>query len=131
MFTLKIDDVDFFDEKTERFFTIKGQTLQLEHSLVAISKWEAKYKKMRLRQPKNAALFLIALGLYRQGQYRKALERMRFIRKKDPALDHDAVNALFFALLTAIGNEEAAVSFYKKNAESVDLGKKSIWMDNK
>ena len=55
MFTLKIDDVDFFDEKTERFFTIKGQTLQLEHSLVAISKWEAKYKKPFLGKERKTA----------------------------------------------------------------------------
>lgn len=45
MLTLRIDDVEMFDERTEKFLTIKGQTLQLEHSLVSISKWEAKYKK--------------------------------------------------------------------------------------
>ena len=54
MLTLKIDDVQMYDEKTEKFLTVKGQTLQLEHSLVSISKWEAKYKKPFLsRTPKN------------------------------------------------------------------------------
>ena len=45
MLQLKIEDAEFFDERTETFVKIKGQTLQLEHSLVSISKWEAKWKK--------------------------------------------------------------------------------------
>lgn len=45
MLQLEIKDSEFFDEKTEKFVAIKGQTLQLEHSLVSISKWEAKWKK--------------------------------------------------------------------------------------
>lgn len=54
MLSLRIDDVQFYDERTEKFLTIKGQTLQLEHSLVSISKWEAKYKKAFLsREPKT------------------------------------------------------------------------------
>lgn len=45
MLQLRIEDREFFNEETQQFFTIKGQTLQLEHSLVSMSKWEAKYKK--------------------------------------------------------------------------------------
>ncbi len=45
MLSIRVDDADLFDEKTETFIPIKGQTLQLEHSLVSISKWEAKWKK--------------------------------------------------------------------------------------
>ncbi len=45
MLQLVIKDVDCFDESTEKFVTIKGQTIMLEHSLVSISKWEAKWKK--------------------------------------------------------------------------------------
>ena len=42
---LKIDIAggEMFDEETERFITIKPTTLLLEHSLIAISKWESKY----------------------------------------------------------------------------------------
>lgn len=54
MLSLKIEDVQLYDERTEKFLTVKGQTLQLEHSLVSISKWEAKYKKPFLsRTPKT------------------------------------------------------------------------------
>lgn len=45
MFQLQIKDTEFFDERTETFETVKGQTLQLEHSLVSISKWESRWKK--------------------------------------------------------------------------------------
>lgn len=45
MLQLKIPDSDLFDEGEQKFIQVKGQTLALEHSLVSISKWEAKYKK--------------------------------------------------------------------------------------
>lgn len=45
MLQLKIKDTEFFDERTATFSTIKGQTLQLEHSLVSISKWESRWQK--------------------------------------------------------------------------------------
>ena len=36
---------ELWDEKRERFVTTKEQTLQLEHSLVSLSKWESKWNK--------------------------------------------------------------------------------------
>lgn len=45
MLQLKIPDTELFDEQKQKFITIKGVTLSLEHSLVSISKWESKYKK--------------------------------------------------------------------------------------
>lgn len=45
MLQLRIEDTMLFDEVTETRMMIKGQTIQLEHSLVSISKWEAKWKK--------------------------------------------------------------------------------------
>ena len=51
MLQLKIPDREYFNEKTGQFMTIKGSALQLEHSLVSVSKWEAKYKKPFLDSP--------------------------------------------------------------------------------
>ena len=52
MLQLTINGGELFDEKAERFIKVKPQTLQLEHSLVSISKWEAKWKKPYLN-PRN------------------------------------------------------------------------------
>ena len=45
MLQLRFPDKEFWDEKNEKFVQVKGQTIQLEHSLVSISKWESKWKK--------------------------------------------------------------------------------------
>lgn len=45
MLTITIPATEYFNEKTQEFFTLKEQTLQLEHSLVSLSKWESKWCK--------------------------------------------------------------------------------------
>ena len=42
MLPLKIKETELFDESTNTFINVKEQILRLEHSLVSISKWEAK-----------------------------------------------------------------------------------------
>lgn len=45
MLRLTIPDKEYFDEKTETFSYKPGRTIQLEHSLISISKWESKWHK--------------------------------------------------------------------------------------
>jgi oligoribonuclease NrnB/cAMP/cGMP phosphodiesterase (DHH superfamily) len=45
MLQITIPPVDMWDERKQEFITSKGQTLQLEHSLVSLSKWESKWCK--------------------------------------------------------------------------------------
>lgn len=45
MLRITIPETEFFDERTQTFINTKQQTLQLEHSLVSLSKWESKWKK--------------------------------------------------------------------------------------
>lgn len=45
MLQVVIPSTELYDETKEEFIQVKGQVLQLEHSLVSISKWEAKWKK--------------------------------------------------------------------------------------
>lgn len=45
MLIITIPEMEMFNEKTQEFFTLKEQTLQLEHSLVSLSKWESKWCK--------------------------------------------------------------------------------------
>lgn len=45
MLYIKVPSQEYYNEKTETFGTVKEQTLQLEHSLVSISKWESVWCK--------------------------------------------------------------------------------------
>ena len=53
MLQITIPSGEFFDEKTETFIHSKEQTLQLEHSLVSLSKWESKWNKSFLSTPQK------------------------------------------------------------------------------
>lgn len=44
MLEITIPEQELFNEVTNEFFTVRAQTLKLEHSLVSISKWESKWK---------------------------------------------------------------------------------------
>lgn len=45
MLRITVPAAEYFDESRQMFIQKKEQTLQLEHSLVSLSKWEAKWKK--------------------------------------------------------------------------------------
>lgn len=45
MLPLELKSREFYDENLNKFFTIKGRKIILEHSLVSISKWESEFKK--------------------------------------------------------------------------------------
>jgi len=45
MLELRIPGAEFFNEQTQEFVESPEVTLQLEHSLLSLSKWEAKHKK--------------------------------------------------------------------------------------
>ena len=45
MLKIFVPSGELYDERSERFITVNGRELQLEHSLVSLSKWESKWKK--------------------------------------------------------------------------------------
>lgn len=45
MLQITIPSFEYYDERNGMIVSVKGQDLQLEHSLVSISKWESKWKK--------------------------------------------------------------------------------------
>lgn len=53
MLQLVIPAREFWDERINEFVTVKGGTLSLEHSLVSVSKWEAKWHKSFLSKQKK------------------------------------------------------------------------------
>lgn len=50
MLTLYINESEVYIESTSEFVTVKPCKLVLEHSLLSISKWEAKWKKSYLHE---------------------------------------------------------------------------------
>ena len=53
MLHIVVPERDLFDEKTSMITRVAETKLCLEHSLVSISKWEAKYKKPFISKNKN------------------------------------------------------------------------------
>ena len=54
MLQITVPDKMFFDDDRQEFITYKGAVLQMEHSLVSVSKWEAKWHKPFLsKKPKT------------------------------------------------------------------------------
>lgn len=45
MIRISTPDGEFFDERTQEFKTVVGQTVLLEHSLRSLAKWEVRWKK--------------------------------------------------------------------------------------
>lgn len=45
MLKITVPSTELWDEESERFIKVKEQTLQLEHSLVSLSKWESRWCK--------------------------------------------------------------------------------------
>lgn len=43
MLTITIPENELFDEATNRFVHVKASTIQMEHSLVSVRKWESKW----------------------------------------------------------------------------------------
>lgn len=55
MLKLTIIGTEYFNEETETFESVDDFDLELEHSLLSLSKWEMKYKKPFLSREKKTA----------------------------------------------------------------------------
>ena len=53
MLTLQIPPRECFDERKQEYINFEGCSLQMEHSLISLSEWEAKWKKPFLNKPES------------------------------------------------------------------------------
>ena len=53
MLKLEVKGTEYYDEKNNTFFSVPSETLYLEHSLLSLTKWEAKYKMSFLERISN------------------------------------------------------------------------------
>ena len=53
MLRITIPSAELWDEQNQEFIQTKEQTLQLEHSLVSLSKWESRWCKPFLTKKEN------------------------------------------------------------------------------
>lgn len=59
MLIITTDDTEYYNEETSEFIIIKGKTIELEHSLVSLSKWESIWCKPFLGKEKKTQRELI------------------------------------------------------------------------
>ncbi len=60
MLRIIVPGVEVFDEATDLFSTLNDTTLELEHSLVSLSKWESKFEKPFLESSDKTPEELVA-----------------------------------------------------------------------
>lgn len=122
MITITIPATETFDEIKGEFITTREQTLQLEHSLISISKWESKWCKAFLDKREKTSEEVI--------DYIKCMTLNKNV-------DDDAYQCLTQANLNAIndyiGAPMTATYFYtneqgKKNNEQITSELIYYWM---
>lgn len=107
MLKITIPARELFDERTQTFISTKEQTLQLEHSLVSLSKWESKWCKAFLSKTEKTIDETI--------DYIKC---MTITQNVDPNVYNCLTSDNIEAINNYIGSPMTATTFYedKQNA---------------
>lgn len=106
MLEIIVKDKEVWNEITEQFQQIKGQTLCLEHSLVSLSKWEAKYKKPFLSTEKTTEEIL------------DYIKFMTITQNVDPNIYRVLSQEELERINNYIADPMTATKFYENNAQN-------------
>lgn len=121
MLTITVPGREMFNEKTGEFFNTKEQTLQLEHSLVSLSKWEAKWNKAFLTKEQKTP-----------EQVLDYIRCMTITQNVDPNIYNALTDENIEAINKYIEAPMTATSFYdkggKKSNETVTSELIYYWM---
>lgn len=104
MLQITIPKTDLFNEETQEFIEIKEQTLSLEHSLVSVSKWEAKWKKPFLGNDTKTQLEMMDY-----------IRCMTITQNVDPKIYYGLSNENMLAVKAYIEDSMTATTFKNRN----------------
>lgn len=93
MLTITVEAKEFWNEEKQEFVYFNGRTIQMEHSLVSVAKWESKWKKP----------FLV------DEEY----------RKKNPITTEMSLDYYRFMTITQNVEPELYYSFTQKNVDDI------------
>lgn len=115
MLNLKIPEQRLFDNETNKFFTIPGCELQLEHSLISVKKWEARWHKAFLSPNEKT------------DEEIRDYVRCMTINRNVPKDIYDHIPAEFMKLIAAYINDPmTATVIYDNRPEGKGIVKKEI-----
>lgn len=84
MFQLKIPEIEYYDEQKLMFVTYQSLDLNLEHSLVSLSKWESFYEKPFITTTdKTPAEFLAYANMMIVDELQGDTRPIKFLRDED------------------------------------------------
>ena len=104
MLQISVPSFELYDEATNRIEQIKGRDLQLEHSLVSVSKWESKWKKPFLETDRKTREETIDY-----------IRCMTLTQNVDPKLYQGVTYDNINKVNAYIGDPMTATTFKKKN----------------
>lgn len=107
MLILSISEIEYYDEDKNEFFYEGPWTLQLEHSLISISKWEAKYHKPFLGKEQKTIL-----------ETKEYIRCMTLNNKVDEKCYNALTNDNFDIVNQYIANKMTATTFSSKEKQS-------------
>lgn len=106
MLEIKIEGREMFDERTSEFVQMKPMTLKLEHSLLSISKWEAKtHKRFLDKKEANNRSFSETIDYV----------RCMTLNKDVPDIVYDMLTSKDLDLINEYLEDSMSATTFKKN----------------
>lgn len=114
MLKITIPSTEYYDEEKQEFFTTKSVELQLEHSLISLSKWEAQYHKAFLSKGEKTVEETI--------EYVKA---MTITQNVDDMVYRSLTQSILQEIFAYIENPMTATHFFDDNTPK-PMGRETI-----